>query len=94
LVRWLVDPNYRLASTRNVPPQQREWWESALDNPTAGSAIRSRLPAEIKESIMEHVDWFMDLDEAKALRLELMDERTKKEQASESQMGTYNFCEH
>ncbi|GAK64262.1 uncharacterized protein PAN0_004d2474 [Moesziomyces antarcticus] len=94
LVLWLVDPNYRLASTRNVPPQQREWWESALDNPSAGSAIRSRLPAEIKESIMEHVDWFMGLDEAKALRLELMDERTKKEQASESQMGTYNFCEH
>ncbi|KAK9791446.1 hypothetical protein SCARD494_07629 [Seiridium cardinale] len=26
LVLWLVDPYYRIASTRNVPPQQHDWW--------------------------------------------------------------------
>ncbi|GAC97796.1 hypothetical protein PHSY_005383 [Pseudozyma hubeiensis SY62] len=34
------------------------------------------------------------LDEAKALRLELMDERTKGEQATAGATEEYNFCEH
>ncbi|KAH6716084.1 hypothetical protein BKA61DRAFT_436682, partial [Leptodontidium sp. MPI-SDFR-AT-0119] len=26
LLLYLVDPNYRICSTANVPPQQYDWW--------------------------------------------------------------------
>lgn len=30
LALWLVDPQYRVCSTRNVPPQQEHWWRDGL----------------------------------------------------------------
>ncbi|KAF2106157.1 hypothetical protein BDV96DRAFT_675784 [Lophiotrema nucula] len=50
---WLVDPNRRIISTANVPPQQREWWSEAI----LGSTLASRhiavpkIPREIMSLI-------------------------------------------
>lgn len=91
LVMWLVDPHFRICSTRNVPPQQHGWWaEEAL------KAIDFRpLPQEVVDMVKGEIgEWPMGLDEAKALRLELMAERTRATESVESPFETYNLCEH
>jgi len=35
---WLVDPHYRVCSTRNVPPQRHDWWLDAILPSQTGSA--------------------------------------------------------
>jgi hypothetical protein len=79
LVLWLVDPHYRVVSTRNVPPQRKDWW-----TPEAC--------AEMAEKGV--TDCPMDLGEARELRLQLMDERSKMATVIEGQFEVYNFCEH
>ena len=55
LALFLVDPNIRIISTANVPPQQREWWaEEVAKN---GGAL-GKLSAELKEQVFEKVDDF------------------------------------
>lgn len=50
MVLWLVDPQTRIISTANVPPQQRDWWfESAF-----GSASPEvSMPPEISQIVSE-----------------------------------------
>lgn len=50
MVLWLVDPQTRIISTANVPPQQRHWWlESAL-----GSAgPEASVPPEVAQIISD-----------------------------------------
>lgn len=62
---YLVDPHYRVCSTRNVPPQQHHWWAQAVgeDLSTAG------LPREIIDEIMQNTgNWPMGLPEARRHR--------------------------
>ncbi|RAH42210.1 uncharacterized protein BO95DRAFT_467131 [Aspergillus brunneoviolaceus CBS 621.78] len=40
----LVDPHYRICSTRNVPPQQHDWWASAARE---AAQLDRRLPPEL-----------------------------------------------
>ncbi|KAE8144643.1 hypothetical protein BDV25DRAFT_171273 [Aspergillus avenaceus] len=49
LTMWLVDPYYRICSTRNVPPQRHDWWAQE-----AQSLITSAysLPPELTTMIM------------------------------------------
>ncbi|RFU29287.1 hypothetical protein B7463_g7047, partial [Scytalidium lignicola] len=69
---FLVDPNIRIISTANVPPQQRSWWGEEI----AHIAALNKLSAELKENIVNNVDDFpIGMDEAKEIRLELMEER-------------------
>ncbi|KAJ9136822.1 Protein of unknown function DUF4246 [Pleurostoma richardsiae] len=91
VVLWLVDPHYRVCSTRNVPPQQHDWWaEKSVHKVDFG-----KLPGEIINMITEDVkDFPMGLEEAKKLRLELMQERTRMVSAVESNFEEYNLCEH
>ena len=94
LVLWLVDPYYRLLSTANVPPQQHSWWSEELLKRTEGL---DKLPPELGDKVLEYGKEFtMTLDEAKAIRLELMDERTRlnEEHNQEVEFMSYNFCEH
>lgn len=79
LALWLVDPHYRICSTRNVPPQQESWWAGTGHAAPEGEGEGEEL---------------MSLKEAKMLRLELMAERTKAVDAVERGFETYNFCEH
>lgn len=91
LVLWLVDPHFRVCSTRNVPPQQSSWWlEEAM-----GAVDFRALPQELVGMVQSEIgDWPMGLDEAKALRLELMAERTRATEMVESTFEQYNLCEH
>lgn len=44
---YLVDPNYRICSTRNVPPQQHEWWAEAV----SPVLMEKGLPRELADKI-------------------------------------------
>jgi Protein of unknown function (DUF4246) len=93
LALFLVDPHIRIISSANVPTQRKDWWAEKIRL----SGIFPRLPAEIHQEVMSHVDGFpISLEEAKSLRLELMEERKAfvarhDEKISET---TFNLCEH
>ncbi|KAI7784137.1 hypothetical protein LA080_010449 [Diaporthe eres] len=89
LVLWLVDPHYRICSTRNVPPQQESWYDGNETKPESGTDAPD---ATTKNG--ESANGRMSLEEAKKLRLELMAERTKKQKHMENASEQYNFCEH
>lgn len=92
VVMWLVDPNYRIVSTRNVPPQRHDWWKRDSYHRLG---IGHMLPAELADMVLEEVgEWPMGMEEAKKLRLELMDERTFMTPLLEANFDEYNFCEH
>lgn len=91
LVLWLVDPHYRVLSTRNVLPQQYDWW--ATDAVVA--ALQNKVPKEIQEMVLDHMrDGTMTLEEARQYRLDLMDERVDIKQGLDRAVATYNLCEH
>ncbi|KAL3962851.1 WD40 repeat 2 [Purpureocillium lilacinum] len=91
LALFLVDPAVPVVSTANVPPQQRHWWKGE-------DHIRrsSRLPPELTSMVLDNVDYFVDEDEAKKLRGELMAERTAMQEATDGALNNieFNFCEH
>lgn len=91
LVLWLVDPNYRILSTGNVPPQQHGWWAEKARQSTQG-----RVAVEIQNMIEDQLKdaGTMTLEEAKKYRLELMAERTTFADSVQRNIPTYNFCEH
>ncbi|KAJ6004880.1 hypothetical protein N7540_012679 [Penicillium herquei] len=62
----LVDPNYRICSTRNVPPQQTDWW---VDAALKAANLDQRLPPELVRQVIEGFEgWPMSTAEAEALR--------------------------
>jgi hypothetical protein len=68
LTLWLVDPSYRICSTRNVSPQRLDWWEQE-----ARSHLSSAypLPQELADQIIaETGPWLMGLPEAQHHRHE------------------------
>lgn len=68
---YLVDPHYRVCSTRNVPPQQHHWWEEAMSN----EIMRLGVPREIATQIIRETDgWPMTMEEARKHRQEMMKE--------------------
>ena len=89
---FLVDPNIRVISTANVPPQRRDWFAEEMYRVRA---LGEKLPVELQEQIINDAD-FMDLEEAKELRLELMDERRTfgREQTTMFESLTWSLCEH
>lgn len=91
---WLVDPVNRIISTKNVPPQQHDWWKMALIEKTN---LLRRLPIELTEQVFRDGQEFtMTAEEAEAHRLKLMAERTTYVQGVDEawRSQTYNFCEH
>lgn len=53
---YLVDPHYRICSTRNVPPQQLNWWPA----PVCALLMRKGLPREIVDEIVRYCGWTTD----------------------------------
>lgn len=52
MVLWLVDPEMRIISTANVPPQQRAWWlDSTFANMTDSEA--AGMPPEVAQIMLE-----------------------------------------
>ncbi|BEJ15263.1 hypothetical protein CspHIS471_0410300 [Cutaneotrichosporon sp. HIS471] len=84
---FLVDPDTPVIGTANVPPQQMYW---------GVSPVEPRLPPEVAEMVYEHVSCPFKLDEAKKLRLELMDERRAIDRDANKAVnsGDFSFCEH
>ena len=70
----LVDPHYRLCSTRNVPPQSHEWWREAAAEHI--DWVARGLPPEIVCRVNSEIgEWPMGLTEAKRLRSQVLDEQ-------------------
>ena len=73
LAFFLVDPYIRVLSTANVPPQQRDWWAEVV---SSENTKIGQLSGELLQHVVDDVDDFpIGLDEAKEIRLELMNER-------------------
>ena len=71
LTLYLVDPHYRVCSTRNVPPQQHAWWAEAVGCELAAAGLSQ----EIIDHIMQYTDNFpMGKDEAHWHREQLVQE--------------------
>ncbi|KAK6334544.1 hypothetical protein TWF730_003758 [Orbilia blumenaviensis] len=95
LVVFLVDPHTRVISTANVPPQRKDWWEELL-NADSGKRL-NRLPQELRDMIVNNVEEFpMKMEDAKKLRLELMEERKTfvTNQNRQLQENIFFLCEH
>ncbi|KAJ5908750.1 hypothetical protein N7495_001432 [Penicillium taxi] len=85
---YLVDPHYRICSTRNVPPQQHDWWadEVGKDLPSVG------LPQELVNEILQYTDsWPMGMQEATEHRRELIKEHHWREVAKLINLGGVGF---
>ena len=68
---FLVDPNIKIISTTNIPPQRKDWWEQELWNQGA----LDRLPLELANEVVSEMEFPIDLAQAKKIREELMEER-------------------
>ena len=76
LTLYLVDPHYRVCSTRNVPPQQHDWWVAAVGRDLAAAG----LPWEIIDHIMRYTNsWPMGMDEAEWHRDRMFKEAAENE---------------
>ncbi|KAF2442510.1 hypothetical protein P171DRAFT_364692 [Karstenula rhodostoma CBS 690.94] len=90
---FLVDPHTRIPSTANVPPQQKEWWKEMVHELDRVS----RLPVELQEWVTDSAgDFPLTLEEAKKIRVELMNERRLfvADHETRIQQESFSFCEH
>lgn len=98
LALFLVDPGIRIISTANVPPQRRDWWAEEVDRQTSASEKTiGGLSRELKDKIFEDVEDFpISMEEAKSLRLELMEERSyySTTQGQTFEEKSFSLCEH
>ncbi|KIO22374.1 hypothetical protein M407DRAFT_28093 [Tulasnella calospora MUT 4182] len=92
---FLVDPEHRIPSTSDIPPQQEHWAQAAMATSEASSAFHL-LPAEIRQMVAGSTEGFMSEAEAKDYRVKLMDERTAFVGVQDEKWfcTTFNFCEH
>ena len=94
LALFLVDPHLKVLSTANVPCQQRDWWREHIGK--LGTKL-DQLPLELRDEVFEQVGGFpFSPEEAKDLRLKLMDERKafvlRHDEAFEG--SEFSHCEH
>jgi Protein of unknown function (DUF4246) len=91
LAIFLVDPNLHIISTASVPPQCRDWWSDKV-----GASGIGGLSTDLRDKVVNMLDFPLTMENAKTLRLELMLERmTFEEKTSKSfQSVTFSLCEH
>lgn len=79
LLLYLVDPNYRIASTANVPPQQHEWWSDVvLEKSVFSGPVAENMPTEIRQMIDKATEeWPMGRTEAIQVKGEVERERAQ-----------------
>ncbi|KAJ3032511.1 hypothetical protein HDV00_007433 [Rhizophlyctis rosea] len=96
---FLVHPHRTVLDTSRVPPQQREWLKEEMDRAVT-NMLGSELPPELVDMVWERTggDFGMSEEEAKAFRVELMEERKPDgvngwqfENVFEEQ---FSLCEH
>ncbi|KAI8277521.1 hypothetical protein K4K60_006926 [Colletotrichum sp. SAR11_57] len=90
LTMHLVDPHYRICSTRNVPPQQHEWWVE--EGPAKIDWAGHHVPQEIINRIMTEVgEWPMGMEEATRVRDEVIGEHLAGMEAVQDRVMRYQF---
>lgn len=93
LALFLVDPHIKVISSANVPCQQREWWAQEIRR----RGLLRTIPTEIQNEVIRNVaDFPMGMEEAKELRLELMEERKAFVNMHDNTFmsETFSLCEH
>ncbi|RAL06716.1 DUF4246 domain-containing protein [Aspergillus homomorphus CBS 101889] len=91
VVLWLVDPHYRICSTRNVPPQQHGWWRNAVLANSATTPL-STLPQELMDMVMKKTGpWPMQLSEALQYKADSEKEREEAVPHQLSHIQAYDF---
>ncbi|KAF7977248.1 hypothetical protein HWV62_4363 [Athelia sp. TMB] len=94
LALFLVDPHIQIISSAHVPCQRRDWWADELGR---SGALPGKLPLEIVQEVTASVDDFpISLQDAKKLRLELMEERKGYDVKLDNKFHeeTFSLCEH
>lgn len=94
LAFFLVDPNLRIISSANVPPQREDWW---IERRVALEKSLTVLPPGLRSMVHGEMDVTpITMDEAKNYRLDLMEERKTAavEHNSDFEKGNFNLCEH
>lgn len=87
---YLVDPHYRICSTRNVPPQQHHWW--AQEVTTKVFYKNTALPQELIDEVIKGTeDWPMGLQEATQHRFEMIKEHRWNDYVRLGSMPRFNF---
>lgn len=100
LALFLVDPNIRVISTANVPPQRLDWWTETILKDFVNTNTHNsfgKLSQELRDQVFESVEDFpIGMDEAKYIRLELMKERKKyiADTADVFEFNIFSLCEH
>ncbi|THH20091.1 hypothetical protein EW146_g1200 [Bondarzewia mesenterica] len=57
---FLVDPNHRIPSATNVPPQQEDWITKAISTSSSEGSVFARLPVELEEMVIDKVEGLMN----------------------------------
>lgn len=85
---FLVDPhNTKVLSTKDVPPQQEEWWKSGI--------VENLLPDEKLRELILKLQKLQDITEAKSVREKLMSERAiQVKEGLEHEEWEFSLCEH
>ncbi|KAL2862716.1 DUF4246 domain-containing protein [Aspergillus lucknowensis] len=95
LALFLIDPNRRVISSANVPPQKEDWfvaWQNSVKQ-----VLTPRLPRELQDIIHNDIDFKpITMDEAKQYQEELMEERSTVNTAQKHSFkwGGFSLCEH
>ena len=86
---FLVDPSIHILSSKNVVPQNVDWWRMELDASTS-------IPSLVTANVLEFTDCPYSLEEARRLREELMDERSTfvGKHNEEYFEREFSLCEH
>lgn len=89
LALFLVDPDQRIISSANVPPQQANWeqkWKVVKDY------LSQKLPPELLEMVRKKVQsQSLTASEARHYRLELMEERSTRNEEHNRWFESGNF---
>ncbi|KAK0752805.1 hypothetical protein B0T18DRAFT_395420 [Schizothecium vesticola] len=95
LVVHLVDPNYRVCSTRNVPPQRLDWW--AYDVARKAPRALNRLPTELFDEIVAgaaDAEGMLDAQGMGRVRDAMEEERRDNaENVDFHDIGFHQFCD-
>ncbi|RAH87502.1 hypothetical protein BO86DRAFT_351321 [Aspergillus japonicus CBS 114.51] len=87
---WLVDPHYRICSSRNVPAQQHTWWREDAEFDHLSNHFR--LPQELRDLIMRKTgDWPMGFDEAARFKKQSALERERAICAQSQGVDLHDF---
>lgn len=85
----LVDLHYRICSTRNVPPQQHNWWAEVAQS---AADLDIRLPPELVTLVMEQMDcWPVSTTEALQLYEEFHCEQEHIQKVCEDAVGHHQL---